>query len=426
MKMLLLLLPLCLMAFQSAGDAARQDISTYQYVSQVNEANPSPKLGSLELTLDVLSKLQSGTNDLRLYDSKYKEIPYYLDILDGDKVAKSVAAQEISRARKAGQFSELIVQIPQAPQAISSIQLSTTSKNYRFDVTVDGSNDLKEWLQVGAKLSIFDYTESQHYEKTSLELPRTQYRYYRIHVFDGKDKPFEFVNAKFSLVETGKIELIEVPADITAWQVNPKDKTSTADVHLHAGTLPLSALTIETGTKEFIRSIEIVKRKGGKDDDAYAMPYGAWQFYQRTGLPAGEGLTNYFQNPLVLSDFTLRIRNEDNPPLENVSVKFYVYKHLLYFPGGWAPPLRLYVGKPAAAAPSYEFATFFRPNDAAQAAQASLSSVLPNAEYKAPAVPLVQRVADNPLLLYSAYGLALLTLVLLVFQALKKVPSKPE
>jgi hypothetical protein len=43
---------------------------------------------------------------------------------------------------------------------------------------------------------------------------------------------------------------------------------------------------------------------------------------------------------------------------------------------------------------------------------------------KAPEVPIVQRVAENPLLLYGAYALALLTLILVVIQALRKVPGK--
>ncbi len=71
-------------------------------------------------------------------------------------------------------------------------------------------------------------------------------------------------------------------------------------------------------------------------------------------------------------------------------------------------------------------ASAFRKPDAASAAQASLLPVMPNAQYTAPEVPIVQRVAENPLLLYGAYALALLTLILLVLQAMKRTPGKEE
>lgn len=66
------------------------------------------------------------------------------------------------------------------------------------------------------------------------------------------------------------------------------------------------------------------------------------------------------------------------------------------------------------------------PATAQDAAQASLQPVMPNPQYIAAERPIVQRVAQNPLLLYGAYALALLTLILLVLQALKKAPVKEE
>lgn len=426
MKPLMLLIPLCFLAFQGSKDIAMQDISTYQFTATVSALQPKAKLNKLELPLDALAKLQSGTGDIRLYDASSKEVPYVLSILNGEKTSKYVAAEEISRARKAGQFSELIVQIPQAPQPVNEIILTTTSANFRFDVVVEGSSDLKDWLQVGDKLSIFDYSEREHYSKTDLELPRTQYRYYRIRVKDGAGKPFEFTGAKLSLAERGELALVEVPAEIGVWHTDAKDKSTSANVRIPAGAVPIAAVELKTSTKEFSRSIEITAFDAALNKEYYAQPYGRWEFYRREGAPEGEGLTQYLQPPRALAGFTLKIRNEDNQPLENVAVKFYAYKHVLYFPGDFAPPLKLYAGKPSAIPPSYDFAAFFRKPDAPSAAQASLLAVMPNPQYIAPKVPIVQRVAENPLLLYGAYALALLTLILLVLQALRKAPGKGE
>ena len=426
MKPLLLLIPLCFLAFQGNEDAMRLDIATYQYTAQISTQQPKAKLNKLELPLDALAKLQSGTGDIRIYDASFKEVPYVLSILSGEKTSKFVTAEEISRARKAGQFSELIVQIPQAPQPVNEIILTTTSANFRFDVVVEGSNDLKDWLQVGEKLSIFDYTEREHYSKTSLDLPRTQYRYYRIRVKDGAGKPFEFTGAKLSLAERGELALVEVPAEVGVWQTDAKDKSTSANVRIPAGAVPIAAIELQTSTKEFMRIVEITASDAALNKDYYSQPYGKWEFYRREGAPEGEGLTQYLQPTRALESFTLKIRNEDNQPLENVGAKFYAYKHVLYFPGDFAPPLKLIVCKPNAAAPNYDFAAFFRKPDAPSAAQASLLPLMPNPQYIAPKVPVVQRVAQNPLLLYGAYALALLTLILLVLQALRKAPGKVE
>ncbi len=381
------------------------------------------------LTLTPLSPLQAfcevkrGAWDLRFYDAKGEEVSFKVEVFDGREVRRTASGRMLNRGRRYGEFSEVTVELDAPALEVSSLKVITPNKNFRYPIRVEGSQDNLNWLRIAENVSILDYTEEVRVEKKEVTFPPSRYKYYRIRVYDGKGERFEFDKVIMESVTKQKLELVPIPMSLGGWGDDASQKLSYAKASTPFDGLPLGALEIATDTKVLKRRLSLVKTYRTKDWAREPNLVSAEFYRAEAGNSAGTKLTSYFAGERLPSAFFIIIENGDNPPLANVQLKFYAYKHILYIPGGWKPPLRVYLGSDMEGPPSYEFAKFFTKEKMQSAVDLPFPSLSPNPNYKAPQVPLAKRVAKYPLLLYASYALVLPVVLLLVFRGMHMLPS---
>jgi hypothetical protein len=273
--------------------------------------------------------------------------------------------------------------------------------------------------------SIFEFSEDVRLRKTDIEFPVSRYAYFRIRVFDGAGEPFEFGEVRFSHAAMSPVELVEVEATIGPWKEISAEHLSVAEVVLEAGSLPLTALQIDTTTERFQRRFRL-QDQGGIAGQARAV-YSRGEFHRYISAEVeSEELTVDVTGEWVPTEFEVVIENEDNPPLTDACLRFFIQRHRLYFPGAWTSPLMLYVGDAQAKQPGYEFAHLFKFEDPTQAVAAQLGALEENPDYVAFVPPLEERLATNPWLLYGAYAVAVVVVLLLLYQAMRRRPSSDD
>ena len=407
----------------------RSPRASYMYTAAVTVANPKAKLHVLELDHRVLGKQQGSHHDLRLFDSQDQEIPYVLEVRDGQarEPAQQIMGEWFNRVRQAGEYSEMTVKLSEPVPEVDAVAIGSANENYRYRVMLEGSDDGEEWLTVVDDASIFDYTEEVRLHHDEVGFPPSRYPYYRIRVFDGEGEPFEFAQVYFTETTGAKLprELVPIEANFGDWQEYGDGQYSVAPLEFSVGNLPVDELELTTDTEQFQRTVEL--GQSGFSGET-KQTYGSCEVHRiSTDKLESTELTGALEGRWVPMRSEVIIHNEDNAPLKNAEVKLYSCRRLLYFSGRFIPPLTLYVGNPSAMPARYEFASLFKYEDASQAKRAKLGALTGNTGYVPPAPPpLPERIAANPWLMYGAYAAAALVVLLLVFRTLRRPEAEAE
>lgn len=182
------------------------------------DIHPVEKSGyyNIELSQQTIGLSKNNElTDIRILDSKKKEVPYFLrsanPIQEISSFEDYVLKQNITR-----DSLNIVIIDNDKTEDINRFYIVVQKADVYKEASVRGSNDLKKWYIVKQKTNISNhgYREEGNKEILILDIPQGNYRYYEITLSNNQNSPLEILKVgkiknssiygKFSKINIGK------------------------------------------------------------------------------------------------------------------------------------------------------------------------------------------------------------------------------
>jgi len=385
------------------------------------KGRPDPRAGQTDWAQGELS-------DLRLYDARDREVPYAL------RVRRPVNTRQNLNV---GTFNPSTDEKGQATVSLdlgqdvrhNAIQIRTSGSNFRRPVHVESSDDRTTWVEVLKADLLSFHVGGQSLEVYQFDYPENRRRYLRVQVWPDpaleKDRPrLEGVTVS-QVVEVPGLEE-PLPAHLGPREPvrTPGGPGSAWTIDFDNLTVPVNRVEVDAEDREFVRPFRLEMPDG---DGFYTVLHqGEWRREAR-----GERKPLEIAIPEV---WTRRLRlvvtDSRNPPLQLTQVRCTAWARQLIFAAtnDLAGPLRLYVGKPEAETPRYDFAAALPGNLVPPPLRLDVDkeAVRKNPTYRPPPLPWTERYPWLVYVVLSVASLALLGIMIpLSRQALARTGAAP-
>ncbi len=297
-------------------------MNKYNYMQELKGISDS--WHKIELPNEIFGKTLQNLADIRIFgltkNNDTIEAPYILRLTD-EKISNKEIAFKMLNVSKNYKGYYFTFEIP-TNESINQIKLQFKQQNFDWRVTLDGSQDQKEWFNVIEDYRILSIkNNSTDFQFTKLTFPSSDYRFFRVRI-DSKEKP------DLTLASIEKHEIINglyrnyLIKNINTKE-NKKPNQTEIDIDLQ---LPVrvSRVNIDvSNTFDYYRPVTIKYLS-----DSFKTEQG-WK-YNYNFLASGT-LNSLIENDFKFSGTTLQklkilIDNQNNQPLtiDNIRISGYV------------------------------------------------------------------------------------------------------
>lgn len=276
-------------------------------------------LHSVLITPEIRSLSNENLSDIRIFDSKSRETPYFLT---NDLKTTSTAFEEykiISKNTVLNKSSSVIFE-NNSNKNLTGITLAIANSDVEKVYNISGSNDLTEWFGLVNNRLLDDLSDSENtFIYKNIPLPNNKYRYLKIDFNDKKTLPIAVLKVgKFSS-QTSSSALQEIKKEEFKIQEFPKAKKTRITfkfensqiINQISFTIKNASLYRRTAKIIVTRTEVYKKRKKNYEENL--------ESFELTS-----GSTNTFSiAALREKEFYIDIENQDNQPLSISEVKLF-------------------------------------------------------------------------------------------------------
>ena len=285
----------------------------YQWQSEVGIIDSSI-FYKIDIQKDIVSKLNYNFSDIRIKDKHGKDVPYFIEKEPFSVTKRVFKEYEILEKIRWRNGATVLVVENKNQDTINNIQLQIKNFDVRKHLELAGSDDYKNWYTIKEN---YTFRSADGLNTTSaiksLNFPYTDYKYYRIIIYDVFSLPINVMKIGYydTYQEQGKFKKLDEPV-LTRF-----DSAETKQTYIKvnfAATPYLDKLVIKVDKPTYYyRNATICFRRVDKKDRV------SYEVEEGLTLNSNSDLTIYFSD-FSHKEFYLVIDNEDNPPLENVEI----------------------------------------------------------------------------------------------------------
>ncbi|MGQ7854884.1 DUF3999 family protein [Pedobacter sp. WC2501] len=295
---------------------ANAQTNTYKFKRSITGVNTV--WHKMTLPDDLYKKANAGFEDLRIFGINGKdtiEVPYLLKQRADKVTTNDITFKQINQSTNPNGYYYTF----QSPgiNLINQIKLAFKQDNFDWKVTLEGSNDNKQWFAILSDYRILSIKNNDtDYQFTKLNFPDSKYKYFRVAV-KSPIQP-ELLEAKISKTDTIKGTYKEVRYKSFDVKNDLSKKETVVDVTLNTP-VPLSYLKLNAQSDfDFYRPIKIEYATDSFKTDK-GIQYNYANLYEGTISSLEETAFN-FENT-VTSRLKITIQNNDNKPLRLSSLQ---------------------------------------------------------------------------------------------------------
>jgi hypothetical protein len=400
-----------LLAFVLA--APRESQPSPAYFTNVRKVTPgaSGRQNYIVIDEDIWNHSRKDLADIRLYDSRGAQVPYFLNEQRGGIFSEEQPAKILNLGSIKGhtEFDVAAVEIADYDR----IRLQLDAKNFVTTAAVEGINAAGQ--SRGTKLgsfTLYDFSRENLGSNSVLKLPPSSFPYLHVRLSSGVI-PAQVKGATIYNLQ----EKQSAWTDVGVCHPSEQKEHSTILICDVPPRVPLERVLFRVAPRliNFRRSVSVTDEHGGQVASG-----------EITRIRMNRGGTMVTSEELALkvipgqdSDrLTVTVDNGDDPALTFDSVQPQSIERRLYFDAQSETTLNLYYGDQKLAAPVYDYAKFFKADPAA--VKARLGTGTNNAVYHG-------RPDDRPwserhrAVLWAAMLLAVAVLAGLAIRGLKTV-----
>ncbi len=285
----------------------------YQFQSSI-EHNDTAGFYKIDLKPNIMAKLNTSFADIRIKDATGKEIPYFIE-KEPFSVTKRVFKeyQIIEKLRWRNGATVLVVE-NENKDTINNIQLQIKNFDVRKHLELAASDDYMNWYTIKENYLFHSADGSiTTSEVKSLNFPYTDYKYYRIIIYDWFSMPINVMKIGYydTYQEEGKFKQLDSP--VLARFDSAETKQTYIKVNFkETPYFDKFVFKVDKPTYYFRRA-KICLKYEDKKGRVY------FDVLENISLNSNDELTIY-QSDFPYKEFYIVIENEDNPPLEQVEL----------------------------------------------------------------------------------------------------------
>jgi hypothetical protein len=272
-------------------------------------------LYKIPLTPECKKFMSPDLHDLRIYDSKQKEVPYVVLSEPLLKAKSDFIAYEIVSQNHFSTFSEIIIRNPNRDK-ISNIAFNINNSDAYKYCSIEGSNDKKQWYSVSElqELSLA-YNELYTNQYKCIYFPLNDYEYFRLTVDDWFSHPLKINSAGCfeNSVIAGKLNDVEFAKTILE---DAKDKQTL--IHLSfTNNQQVDRIDFKIKSPRLFKrhAVVYVNREQTAKHKTESYKELAFEFDLKS-----DGVLFFDLPHLNEKDLFIEIENKDNPALEIESI----------------------------------------------------------------------------------------------------------
>ncbi len=323
-------------------------------------------LHSVLITPEIRSLSNENLSDIRIFDSKNRETPYFLS---NDLKTTSTAFEEykiISKNTIPNKSSSVIFE-NNSNKNLIEITLAIANSDVEKSYNISGSNDLTEWFGLVNNRLLNDLSDSENtFIYKNIPVPNNKYRYLKIDFNDKKTLPIAVLKVgKFSS-QTSASALQEIKKEEFKIQEFPKAKKTRITFKFeNSQIINQISFTIKNASlyrrtaKIIVNRTEVYKKRKKNYEE------------NLENFELISGSTNTFSiASLREKEFYIDIENQDNQPLSISEVTLFQNPIYLVADLNSGENYTLKAGDPNLSEPHYDLSSF----------QNSISKALPEAQ----------------------------------------------
>lgn len=277
------------------------------------EIKPVQEKGYYNIELDqhiIAKSVAFDLSDLRIYNSKNKEIPYFLRAVSPVQEVSRFESYSLKQNIEKDSLNIVVIDNTKLDD-ISRFYIFIRSADVNKYASVRGSNDMSQWYIVKQKTHIYSlgHKADNNEEALLLDIPQGNYKYYEITIENDQNSPLKIlrVGDYASSNIYGQFSEISLGRFVAKDSINKKTYISFPDLH---DTYKINRLEISVQSDaHYLRHVllsDTINRKtlrfdlSSKTDNSF--------------------IVDYF--PLGKQTF-IAIENNNNLPLDITSIKVY-------------------------------------------------------------------------------------------------------
>ena len=417
---------LILLAAGAATLLTAQDADTlsgWQFYKEVL-VSAGNGLATIELDAEALAGAKDDGEDLRLYDATGNEIPYALRVLRDVQTSERRAAEEFNRSTT-GDIAAVTLDLGDQPGVHNQIEVVTAGANYRWRVSVLGSDDAEDWATLSERAMIFRFSSATRGVLVNrVRYPVNRFRFIRVAVSPDQKTAstapvIESVTVHLAVAIRGQeLDLPVVFGVREATRVNSRPASRyTIDL---PGRLPIHDLRFTTPTKAFSREFRLESIEG---ENIIPVTVSSGPLV-RPDIRHSDEITLRFRE-VFTPKLQLTVVDDRDPPLQLIQpvVVSTVRQVVVDLNAVVKGPLRLYYGNPSARAPERDVEVGLTGSLDEGVSRLFAGVQQFNANYQEPPPPLNERA---PWLVYVVLGAVCLALLVILQRLVFDVDGDDE
>jgi hypothetical protein len=394
----------------------REPLSAWLYFKEIRAPRPPAGLTDFVLDVETLDQARADQEDLRLYDSAGREVPYVLRVRRDVATTNAFPAREFNRGVDGG-VAQISLDLGERGEPHNQVEIDTAGNNFRRLVDIGGSPDDVRWSTLASTAIIFRFAAGgRSVEQLAVDYPVSQYRYLRIRM--ARDPETDRAAPQLLGVRVRRSVHLAGEMLSTLGNMEPRDAdranarpASIWRVDL-GGRIPVQQVLLVVGNNAFSRPF----RLEAVDDPAVPVLLASGELTRREG-ESGQlkvGFPERWARRLRLT-----VIDDRNPPLPIFGLTAEGAARQVVFDGASAAPgvLRLYYGSARVLAPRYDLAARLSAESGRMATRLMLGPQRDNPVYRPEPKPFSER---SPWLVYvvlAAAGIVLAAILVSLARA---------
>lgn len=288
----------------------------YKWQSELTKTTSS---GFYKIDLDpsIIAKLNPNFSDIRIKDNREIDVPYFVEKEPFSITKRVFKEYKIVEKIKWKNGATVLVVKNEGKDTINNIQLQIKNFDVRKRLELAGSDDYKNWYTIKENYLFRSANGLQTTsEVKSLNFPYTDYKYYRIIIYDWFSLPINVMKIGYfdTYQEQGKFKKLE-NQNVTRFD---SSETKQTYIKINFKEAPYFDKLVIKADKPayYYRKAKICSQRIDKKGRIH------YDVLDYITLNSNSDFTSYFSD-FDKREFYIVIENEDNPPLENITVEAY-------------------------------------------------------------------------------------------------------
>lgn len=326
----------------------------YKWKSEIDSIS-SAGFYKIQLPPAITSKFRSDFSDIRIVDAKQQEVPYIAQSEQATAPTILFKEYKILKLDKDKKETTLTLQNP-AKSKIDNIQLVIKNADVNKVLRLSGSNDNTQWYIIKDNYLISDvYSQVETSVVKIFNFPLSDYEFFKIDISDSLSPPLNILKAGYYDTHSENAKYTEVQSPAVSQSDSTKTKISWIKISFAEPQL-IDKISFEVkGPNYFLRDCQIGIREErilkNKRKQINFTPISDFKI-------SSNGNNTSYLNNFRSKEFFIKIFNNDNPPLQIVSVQCCQINHCVIAYLKKNEAYSLVFGNEKAKTPDYDLINF--------------------------------------------------------------------